>query len=164
MLKWAGLAFIFPARLHRPPEASAHHWRHQRHPGSILCIAFTHWSALKVQDASFHPFSHANQAEFYNKANRGAANRTGAGGRGNWRQEGGRGVSLDERSTTLVQRDGTLDGRDDTLNAMESTVRVRDASGGQQTRWPGKQDSWGGGHPVQVYSVSFFHLTSPPPL
>merc|ERR1719178_328289 len=65
---------------------------------------------IQVQDTSFHPFSHASQADFYNKGNRGTANRTGTSSRSDWRQEGGRGGSLDERTTTLGERGGTLDG------------------------------------------------------
>ena len=149
MLNWTGLAFVLPAWLYRPPEESPHHWRHQRHTGKGS-LRNSYWSAFQVQDTSFHPFSHASQADFYNKGNRGTANRTGTSSRSDWRQEGGRGGSLDERTTTLGERGGTLDG---SLGAMESRGRAgRVRSGGdQQTSWPAKQETWGGGQPVQVW-------------
>merc|ERR1719195_37908 len=92
---------------------------------------------IQVQDTSLHPFSHASQAEFYNKgSNRGSSgnSRTGAGDRGDWRQERNKANTLAGRSSSMEERGGSLDG----------------GEGRQEASWPGKQEAWGGGQSAQV--------------
>merc|ERR1719422_2885914 len=99
---------------------------------------------IQVQDtSSLHPFSHASQAEFYNKgSNRGSSgnSRTGAGDRGDWRQERNKASTLAGRSSSMEERGGSLDGRGGSLGG----------EGRQEASWPGKQEVWGGGQSAQV--------------